>query len=441
MKLGARIKCDVISLKAFMKGNVDMLITEKYLKRPFNNRESVNFLLFSSADFISQMGTAAYSFAMGLYVLKITGSGLSFALNLAFSIISTIIVIPFAGVLADRLDKKLISVIMDLMNGALLIELYLITMNINLNVPMIYISTFIINLLTSIYSISVEAAKPNLVSETRLLFLNSVNKILESSSSILGPMAGGIVFAFLDIRFFIIINGISFMISGFLELFIDFKYNLSNKRAEKEKVDFVKDIMGGINYIKDKKYILDSFGVFIVLNFFIGLSINIPMPYIINNVLKLNSEYFGIIESAIPAGMILGAVMIKLTMEKYQYQKIIKSACVILSACMAAVGIPVILHYCISGQTVYLIYYIIVMIFTGTAISLIDIPVFNMLQRTIPDEFRGRVLSIGISTAKIVLPAALILAGALINTTPSYILPILGGIFLFIYSMLYIRIN
>lgn len=425
----------------FYEGNVDMLLSEKYLNRFFNNREAVNFLLFSTANFTSQLGTAVYSFAVGLYVLKITGSGLSFALNLALSIISTIIVIPFAGVLADRIDKKLISVILDMLNGIILLGLYLITIRFHLNVTMIYVSTFLLNVLTSIYAISVEAAKPNLVSERRLLSLNSINKILESSSSILGPMAGGIVFAFLDIRLFIIVNGISFIISGFIELFIDFKFNLSREKAEKEKVDFLKDIKGGIDYIKDKKYILSSFGIFIVLNFFIGLSINVPMPYIINNVLKLNSRYFGMIEGAIPGGMIIGAVMIKIIMSKYSYQKIIKSACIILSACMVSIGFPVILHDGILSKNVCLIYFIIIMMLTGIAIALIDIPIFNTLQQTIPDEFRGRVLSIGISTAKIVLPAALIMAGFLINITPSYLLPIISGILLFIYSMLYIKID
>ncbi|MFA6941975.1 MAG: hypothetical protein WCQ54_13515 [Clostridiaceae bacterium] len=39
----------------------------------------------------------------------------------------------------------------------------------------------------------------------------------------------------------------------------------------------------------------------------------------------------------------------------------------------------------------------------------------------------------------IVLPAALIMAGVLINITPAYLLPIISGISLFIFSMLYIK--
>ena len=75
------------------------------------------------------------------------------------------------------------------------------------------------------------------------------------------------------------------------------------------------------------------------------------------------------------------------------------------------------------------------MILAGAAISSIDIPIFYILQQSIPEEFRGRVLSIGISIAKIVLPVALIIAGALINLIPTYILPIIGGVGLCIFSM------
>jgi predicted MFS family arabinose efflux permease len=191
--------------------------------------------------------------------------------------------------------------------------------------------TFLLNIFSTIYGISIEASKPNLVSQKKLISVNSINKVIESSSSILGPMVGGIVFALLDIKFFIMINGISFVISALLQLFMDFKFNYSTEVKNKEKVNFITDIKEGITYIKDTKNILNMFGVFIVLNFFIGLSINVPMPYIINNVIKLNAKFFGIIEAAFAIGMILGALMIKRIMDKYCYEKIMKLSSILLS--------------------------------------------------------------------------------------------------------------
>lgn len=412
-----------------------MLLSIIVLKNSLKNKELSNTILLSIASSISLFGTSIYNFTIGLYVLKLTGSGLSFATTLVLSILSTILINPFAGVFADRLDKKILAVITDLLSGLLLIGLYILTKGQSLNLLMIYVSTFFLNVFTTVYGISIEAAKTNLVSEKRLISMNSINKVIESTSSILGPVIGGIVFAFLDIRIFIIINGVSFCISALLQLLIDFKFNYNDDGKEKEKINFVTDIIEGIKYLETKKNILSMFTVYISLNFFIGLSITVPMPYIINNVLKLNAKLFGIIEGAFPIGMILGALMIKRIMSQYSCDKIVRSSCMLVSVCMIAIGISVILHNQVYNEIFYLIYFIINMILAGAAISSIDIPIFYILQQSIPEEFRGRVFSIGISIAKIVLPVALIIAGALINFIPTYILPMVGGVGLCIFSM------
>lgn len=418
-----------------------MLVSVLSLKRFSKNREFLNVFLFSIANFISLFGTSVYNFAISLYVLKLTGSGLNFAATLTISILSTVLINPFAGVLADRMSKKLLAVITDILNGTLLLVLYILTMKHTLNLTMIYVSTFFLNVFSTIYGIDVEASKPNLVSKKMLISINSASKIIESISSIIGPMVGGIIFALIDIRLFIIINAFSFGISASLEIFMDFNFNYSNDKKSEENLNFFADIIYGITYLKTRKNIISIFTIFIVLNFFIGLSINVPMPYIINNVLKLSTNFFGIIEAFFSVGMILGALIIKKVMKKYCYQKITKVMNIILSICMIAIGFSVIIHYKILNQNFYLIYFTLITLLSGIAIASIDIPLFYILQQTIPDNFRGRVLGLGSSISKIILPIALIIAGALINITPSYILPIISGAGLYIFSMLYIKID
>lgn len=379
-------------------------------------------------------------FAISLYVLKITGSGLNFAMTLVIGALSTVIVNPFAGVLADKINKKLLAVITDILNGMLLFALYIITSGHPLNLSMIYSSTFILNVFSNIYGISIETAKPNLVSEKRLLQINSISKIIESSSSILGPMIGGMIFALLDIRFFIIINSFSFGMSALLQLFMDFLFNHNNEQREEEKINIFTDIIHGVTYLRSKKDIVNMFGIFIVLNFFIGLSINVPMPYIVNNILKFSSNLFGIIQGFFSMGMIFGALIIRKALNKFSHQKIVKLMTNILSICMIAIGLSIIMQYKIyDNNNLYVIYFCSIMLLTGISISLIDIAIFFELQQTIPDAIRGRVLSIGISIAKITLPIALIIAGSLINLIPAYILPIISGVGLWIFTMLYVR--
>jgi len=414
------------------------------LKTKFNdlsqNKELLNISLFSIATCISLLGTSAYNFAISLYVLKITESGLSFASTLVLGVLSIIIVTPFTGVLADKLNKKRISITIGILNSFLLIFLYLlVNSSYNLTLLMIYISTFLLNFFNTIYSICIEAAKPNLVHDNKLISINSIDTIINSSSSILGPMIGGIMFAILDIKYFILINGASFIISALFEMFMDFELNYTEKGAKKEKLNFYSDVKEGVIYLKKQSNIYNIMIILATLNFFIGFSINVPMPYIINNVLQLSSNVFGIIQSTFSVGMILGAIMIKKIIKKYSKTQIIKSSNILLSSCMIGIGFSVVLFTKFYCETFLLIYFVVIMILAGLAISFIDIPIFYFIQQTIPDEFRGRVLSIGLSIAKIFLPIALIISGILINYIPSYLLSITGGALLCIFALLYIK--
>lgn len=399
-----------------------------------NGKEILNLSLFTLGMFVSMLGTSIYTFAVGLYVLKITGSGLSFAGTLLLGVIPIIIFNPVAGVVADRFDKKKIVVIMDSLNGVLFISLYIASSFSSLNLIMIYISTFLTTVFTTILGISMEAAKPNIVCDDRLMQINSASKIVNSISSIVGPVLGGMVFAFIDIRMFILINGCSFVLSAISEVFLDFKYNLKEENKVVVKAGFMENLKEGFEFLAKRKDIKQMIYIFVVINFFISLAVSVPLPFIINNVLKLGSKEFGVIESAFPIGMIIGAVFVEKVIEKISYKRLLISMSIAMSLSMISLGIPLLLWP--FSNTFYLLYYSIISLIFGVAIAFIDIPVMYLFQKLIPDELRGRVLSIGITLAKIIAPIALIISGSLINSIPSYILPIAGGSLLLISNLI-----
>ena len=402
-----------------------------------NVRATRNFILFSIGKLISIFGTSIYTFALGLHVLKLTGSGLSFATALALVIIPMVLINPFAGVAADRLNKKVLVVVMDLANGILLIAVYLLSLVYGLGIPLIYAATFLLTVFTTFFGVAMEAAKPNVVTQSMLMNINSMSKIIDSVSAILGPMVGGIIFALIDIRLFIVINGISFIFSAALEMFIDFKLNCKEKDEYNtgSKVDFLKDIKEGFQYLIERKEIKSLFVILIALNFVIGFSINVPLPFIINNVLKLSSKEFGIIQGAFPVGVIAGALLVEKACKKIAYYRLLRVLNCIMSLCMLLIALPVMPVGFELSYAGYLVYYSAVMIIFGIIISFIDIPISYTMQSIIPEEYRGRVLSIGVSIGKTMLPAALILSGCLLNVIPVYVMPILGGILLFLLSM------
>ncbi|MDM5427976.1 MFS transporter [Bacillus mycoides] len=410
-----------------------------HIENKKRNQELRNICLYSIAKTVSISGSSIYSFALGLYVLQITGSALNFAITLILGTIPMIVMNPFAGVIADKVDKKKLVICMDLLSGCLLITVYILSSYYGLNLFIIYTTTFLMTVFTTFFGIGLEAAKPNIVSKERLMSINSISKIIDSVSLILGPMLGGIVFAVFDIKIFIIINGISFILSGISILFIHFKlfeFNI-NEECPKRRINFIKDIKEGFSYLIEKESLKNTFRILISLNFFLGFAVTVPLPYIINTVLNLSSKQFGIIQGTFPVGMIIGAILVKKITNRFSYSYLLKKLSSMLAVFMIISGIPVLFKSFEVNDFVYVITYCVVMFFLGLIIALIDIPLIYFMQKEIPDEYRGRVLSIGLSIGKMMQPIALALSGLLLNYIPAYTLPITGGIVFLILNKAY----
>lgn len=410
-----------------------------HIENKKRNQELRNICLYSIAKTVSIFGSSIYSFALGLYVLQITGSALNFAITLILGTIPMIVMNPFAGVIADKVDKKKLVICMDLLSGCLLITVYILSSYYGLNLFIVYTTTFLMTVFTTFFGIGLEAAKPNIVSKERLMSINSISKIIDSVSLILGPMLGGIVFAVFDIKIFIIINGISFILSGISILFIHFKlfeFNI-NEEYPKRRINFIKDIKEGFSYLIEKESLKNTFRILISLNFFLGLAVTVPLPYIINTVLNLSSKQFGIIQGTFPVGMIIGAILVKKITNRFSYSYLLKKLSSMLAVFMIISGIPVLFKSFEVNDFVYVITYCVVMFFLGLIIALIDIPLIYFMQKEIPDEYRGRVLSIGLSIGKMMQPIALALSGLLLNYIPAYTLPITGGIVFLILNKAY----
>ena len=384
-----------------------------------------NLGLFIIGKLISVFGSAIYTFAIGLYVLKQTGSGFSFALTLFVGLIPTIIFSPVAGYMSDRFDKKKIVVSMDFANGMMFLILFMLTLKFELNQPMIYISTFMTTVFTTFFGIAFEAAKPNLVADEKLMSINSLSKVIDSTALILAPVLGGLIFAFTDIKTFILINAVCFIFSAVIETMIDFNYNIKSTVEINDDGGFVEDIKDGLTYIRKSSEIVKMINVLVILNFFISFSVTVPLPYIINNLLNLSSNQYGIIQGAFPVGMILGAVAVGKIIEKIDYMKLLIFSSITLSVAIALLGLPLVLAD--ASSLAYMIYYISVMVIFAIAISFIDVPILWLMQKSIPENLRGKVLSISMSIVKLIAPLGLVISGMIINSVPVYIMTFAGG--------------
>lgn len=409
------------------------------------NKEDKNAILFYLGSLISIFGTAIYTFAISLYTLKITGSSISFSTTLILSILPIIILNPIVGVIADKFNKKKLVVTANLLNGVFLFIVYLISNWKGLSTGIIYLSTFVVTSINIIFDVSIDSAIPNIVSKEKIVNINAGNRIIDSISSLLGPVFGGIAFAIFNIESFILINSISFLVSAILDTLIDFKYNSNSELEEKSdeniaisKLNYFKEIAEGFKYLISKRYIIEILAIFIIFNFFISFSVTIPIPIILNNILKIPTKSFGLIQGAIPVGMIIGAFMVKNIIAKYKLNSIFSVTGIIISVNIILLSIPLFINT-ISNINIYVIYYLVIMIFMGVCISLVDIPFSYTLQTNIEEEFRARSLSLTISIVKVVVPISYLISGVLLQSIEAYVVVLFGGISVLIVSTIFYK--
>ena len=74
----------------------------------------------------SLLGAGIYTFAMGLYVLKTTGSGMGFATTLVCGSLPRMICGPIAGAVADRVNRRWLVIGTDLLSSLTMLIMFIL---------------------------------------------------------------------------------------------------------------------------------------------------------------------------------------------------------------------------------------------------------------------------------------------------------------------------
>lgn len=394
-----------------------------------HNSVTKNIYLLLAGKFVSVFGSAIYSFAMSLYILKITGSGLSFSMTLVLSTLPRIILGPVAGVFSDRYDRKTQIVLLDILSGFILLSLWLLSVRNGMQISYIYLATVLLSSCSVFFQTAVQASIPNIVDNERLTKVNSLSEAISSLSSVTGPFIGGFVFALIDIRLFLLINGLSFVLSGISEMFINFNVikNDSDKSRNAKELSFFASMKEGIDYMMSEKW-LWVISMFVVLfNLLTMMGFTIAIPYIVTNVYGFTSQQYGILSAAFPIGMLVASLVLSSLPEKKNYKR--------LMICIVAFSLGVILlGIMVSGVISYASNWILLgllsLIYMGlaSASAFINIPLAVTMQRMVPDAMRGRVGATVGTLVTSLFPVGAILGGFLVDQITPYYLPVVSGL-------------
>jgi len=387
-----------------------------------------NFILLFLGGFVSRIGNGIHYIALVWFVLDITGSGSATGLILLLSTLPGVIIGPFSGVIADKFDRKKLIVYMDILRGLVVLWLGYTVYIGTANFFHIGLATVLIAVCTSFFNPAVTASIPNIVDDELLQKANSLNHFSINFTQIIGAAVGGILIAIFGIAGVFFINGISFLISAFSEIFINIPEVKIEEEIEKAPT-IINEIKFGFNFLWQKKELVSLFTVALFLNFVSTGLVVLGLPFVYKELLGVNSQLYGYAQSIFPAGAVIGSIILSQIPEIRNYFKVLFYSLSSQSMLMIIVAVPL-LPYFLTNASVMTIYYslMLILFIVGILNAVVNVPISILLQRLIPDNLRGRITGLLSTMSQALVPISLALTGYLLDLVPVYTLFLGAGI-------------
>lgn len=176
---------------------------------------------------------------VGLNVLlyQISGSGKLLGAFFVARLVPALFFGPIGGYLADRYDKRKLMIICDL-TRALSVLIFLFIRD-----PYIFfIVGFFLSVFDKIYSSASGAILPDLVSKEELLEANSLNRISQSVTTVIGPAIGGFLIGIWEYKAVFIADSLTFFFSVATLILIKYAYEAKDPALIKKRGGFVFEI-------------------------------------------------------------------------------------------------------------------------------------------------------------------------------------------------------
>ena len=228
-----------------------------------------DFTLYFFAGAISGAGTTITLVVLPILVFQLTGSAFLTGLLGALEVIPYIVFGLFAGALADRLNRRRMMIVCDLINTLLLASIPIAAWFGVLTIPHI----FVVALLSATAFVWFDAgnfgALPTLVGRERIVEANSFITAIGTMALIVGPAVGGALAAWIGAGSAIAFDAVSYLISAVLLALIRRSFDAPRQTNEPEAVSLVSrtlgDIREGLIYLWNQRLVrtltLIGFGV------------------------------------------------------------------------------------------------------------------------------------------------------------------------------------
>jgi DHA3 family macrolide efflux protein-like MFS transporter len=370
--------------------------------------------LFLTAQTISVFGSFLVQYAIMWHLTLTTKSGGVLALAAIFGFLPQAIVSIFAGVWADRVNRKIMIIAADASIAAATLGLALLMLSGVKDLWLIFLVMAVRSVGAGVQMPAVSAVIPQLVPADKLMRINGVNSSIQSVTGLLAPVAAAAVYANMSIVPIFFIDVVTAIIG--ISIFSFIRVPSLNRVHAADKPSYFADLKDGMNYIFTHDLVRWVMGIFAVVFVLAVAPSNLSPLFIARN---FGSEVWKltVAEVLFSIGMALGGLALATFASKANKISLIIATSISFGFLSIAMGLsPNLIVF-------YALFFVI-----GLIVPSFFTSAMTTLQETVEPERQGRVFGFVGIVISVAMPLGMSVLGPLADVFPVENLLVASGI-------------
>jgi MFS transporter, DHA3 family, macrolide efflux protein len=392
------------------------------IKRDYKRNAS----LFLFSQIVSMFGSSLVQYALMWHITLKTQSGLMMTLFIVSGFLPNFLLSPFAGVWADRYNRKRLIVIADASIAVATLILAIVYMAGNESIAFIFLVAAIRAIGSSIHGPAVNAVIPQLVPEDKLTRINGINGSLQSAVMLASPMISAALIDLVELSSILFIDVVTAFIGiSILLVFVLVPDHDKVKAGVTSK--YFDEMKEGFRYIKGHTYLVEFF----MFSFFFFFLIS-PMAFLtpLQTVRSYGEEVWRLsaLEITFSLGMMIGGGIMA-TWGGFAN----KTKTMVLSIVLIAIGTFM------MGLKPHFYVYLSLMTLMGMTLPIYSTPAMVILQSKVEEAYMGRVFSVMAMIQTSMMPLGMIIFGPMADFIAIEYILVFTGLLMGFMSMLLLR--
>lgn len=263
------------------------------------------FLIIWIGQMISMFGSGLTSFALGVWIYQQTKQATPFAVTVFLANLPRLVLLPFTGVLADRLNRRLIMILADTGNALLTLAIVILFFSGQLQVWHIYVMVALGSVCGAFQEPAAGASTVMLVPKKDLGRANGLIQMGSALTNILTPFAAGFLVVVAGLGWVFFIDFVTFFFAVGALLLVAIPQPPVRPQDAGIRPDLWKDASFGWHYLAARPGLFGLLWYYAMVNFLLNWAAVLTVPMVLS---RYPASTLGVIQGLSGAGMLIGGI-------------------------------------------------------------------------------------------------------------------------------------